>query len=327
MAKKKQREELIAPNYKAMRAKITSGGLYVIKLHYAADAHKNPQNSVGKQWLHEALSDYPHGIEDSDWLKEMEIQYTAGKGGKVFPYWAYWLKHANIICRDAVDVTGAKLYGSYDHGYSSPACYHVHAVWPDGERITLWEFYAERVSVPEIARIIKGNRVKVADGREFEGNPYAGQERIKICDPEIARLTQVQSKGANKSIADLFRREGVTFTKGSSGDDLTVISWLEGNLWLDPMEPEYQIHESCVKTIWEFGRLQYKSLTSVVAKSKNTPEGIVDKDNHAFDSIKYWLKRFPVGVKKKKKTEKVADFQFWLNLNKSKVRTSYVRNF
>lgn len=322
-------KEKIEPNKDALTIRVTDGGLFVAKLHYAADATKNPSNQIGKKWLRTALNGYMGGLSDPNWLKEMEIKYTAGSGDRILPNWQTWLQSSNVFIDREVDITQAKIYGSYDHGYVNPACYLVHAIQPDGMRQTLWEFYESGVPVPMIAKIISGERVQLYDGRVIEGNPYAKREIQKICDPEIMRRTQVMSTGPNKSIADLFAQSRVYFTRGERGDDMTVANWLIGNLWLDPYEPGYQIHRDCRNLIWELGRLQRKSWSPLQAKVKNQPESLVDKDNHAWDALKYWLKRFPVGVPQLAKIERQADFNFWRDMGKrrSKVKLSYVREF
>jgi hypothetical protein len=320
-------QEDLALNKDALSTRITKGGIFVCRLHYAADQFKNPQNPVGRDWLKQALSGYPGGIEDPNWLKEMEIMYSAGSGERVLPRWQEWQKSSNIFISGELDVKHSKIYASYDHGWATPACYLVHAVDPDGMRKTIWEFYGAGVPVSDIAKIIKGQDVRLEDGRQFEGNPYAGLESVKVCDPEITRRTQVMPKGPNKSIAELYLKQNIIFQPGTRGDDGTVINWLLGNLWSDPMQPQYQIHRRCKNLIWEMGRLQRKALSPMQARVKNQPEELVDKDNHAFDALKYFLKRFPVGAPVQVKPKKEADFAFWRDMSKRRTKLSYVREF
>jgi hypothetical protein len=324
----KKRRSSGGPNKQALTVRQTSGGLMVCRLHYAADADKNPATQAGKAWVKAALKGYAGGMQDPRWLKEMEIQYKAGAGQKVFPHLTLWLKDSNIFIDGAVDLFGARIYGSYDHGYVNPACYLVNAIYQDGMKRTLWEFYGEGVTVPDIARIIRGEDVRLPDGRRFQGNPYAGKEMAKIADPEIMRSTQVMAKGPNKSIAHLFAQERVHFIPGKKGDDGTVASWLTGNLWLDPDNPGYQIHRCCRNLIWELTMLQHRKYSSLQMRTRNQPEELLDKDNHAWDALKYWLKRFPVGVKAEPARTRDADFEFWMNLaRKPKLKDSYVRDF
>lgn len=322
------RRKAVKPNKDALTLRATGGGLMVCRLHYAADGEKNPQNDIGRAWVKSALTGYEQGVHDPRWLKEMEIQYGAGSGQKIFPKWHTWLRDSNIFIDGIVDIQGARLYGSYDHGYVNPACYLVNAIYPDGLKRTLWEFYASGVTVPDIARIIRGEDLTLPDGRKFQGNPYAGKEIAKIADPEIMRDTQVMHNGPNKSVAFLFSKEKVHFIAGKKGDDGTVAGWLSGNLWLDPEQPGYQIHRQCRNLIWELGMLQHKKLSSLQLRTRNQPEQLLDKNNHAWDALKYWMKRFPVGVKTQPEAPKEADFNWWMKKAKEpRLKNSYVREF
>jgi hypothetical protein len=323
---RKPRAQLF-PNKDAIRLRHTARDLTVMSLHYSADEHKNPAHASGKKWLIKALSGYD-GINDPRWLKEMELQYFSGSGQKVFPELQRWLSDSQIFIDREPDLTHAKFYGSYDHGYNSPACYLVHAILPGSQRFTLWEFYSAGVEVPYIARVIKGETVTTTSGRRLEGNPYAGRETFKICDPEIMRSNQVMVNGPNKSVAWMFSQNGVHFQKGIRGDDATVAAWLNGNLWLNPQEPEYFIHRRCKNLIWELGLLQRTHLSPHASRYKNQPETFIDKDNHAWDALKYWLKRFPAGSKLTEKPKQEADFNFWMQAaKKPRLKTSYVRQF
>ena len=302
----------------AMTSRVTSGGLGVVRLHYAADEDKDPSTEVGKEWLRKQLQGYPGGLKNHDWLREMEIQYNAGGGDRVFMFWDEWKKDSNIIIPDMPDISGATLYGSYDHGFVNAAAYLVHAVhppskrYPEGMKQTVWEFYANKVPIHYIARIINGDSVTLPDGRDFEGNPYAGQEVTQIADPEIDRRTQSNATGDNKRVIELFRSEGVYFTKGERGDDLTVVNYLLGTLFNDPSKPLYQICEGCRYLIWELGKLERAKFSPQMSVKVNQKESLVDKDNHAFDALKYFLKRFPYENEKREKQKKSDNtFDWW----------------
>lgn len=295
----------------ALTNRITSGGVHVVRLHYAADADKDPSTPQGAAWANQQLKGYPRGLQDKDWLKEMEIIYSAGGGQNVFERFSEWRTGSNIFIPPAPDLTGAKLYASYDHGWTNPAAYLVHAVYPGGLKRTIWEFYAPEVPVSMIAEVIQGNAVTTPDGRRFEGNPYAGRESFKISDPEIDRRTQSMYDGTNKSVARLFQDHGVHFTMGERGDDGMVINWLLGNLWADPEQPYYQICSNCRYLIWELSRLQYPKINY----ARNRKEDIVDKDNHAWDALKYFLKRFPTTGKPKPKPSDANTFAWWCKIS------------
>jgi len=275
---------------------------------------------------------YPGGINGPGWQKEMAIKYTAGGGEKAFPQIGIWREHSNIFIPrmdTALNIHDAQVWGSYDHGHVNPCCYLVHLVYPRDQEVwyqTVWELYAPGLQVWEIAKIIKGESHTTSDGREFKGNPFAGKELIKICDPEIDRRTQ-QTKGESKRVIELFREEGVIFTKGESGDDLTVVDYMRGTLWRDPWHPHYQISDGCEHLIWELSKLQHKKKKTLAPQ--NEPEGFVDVDNHAFDAVKYFLKRFPMGNREQGPVQKEGTFAWWMDLGRDplheRVRPRYRR--
>lgn len=274
----------------------TGGGLVVMRLHYSADAAKDPTTVEGQRWLQQQSQGYPLGVVDPSWLKEMELAYSALGGTMLFPLWGKWRDSARVVI-DPMEarLDGARFYGSYDYGWRTPSAYYVHAVRPDGHKYTLWEFYDAEVPVATIAAVIQGKDQQLADGRFFPGNPYAGKEALKIADARIFAEDQ-RGDEDQSSIAKLFRRYGVSFVPGKKGGDIAIANWLVGELWADPQAPQYQICTSCPRLLGELPRLRRKQLSSIVAKTRNQPEAIVDKDNHAWDCIKVFLHQFPVGV-------------------------------
>lgn len=317
-----------------MFSRVTTGGLGVIRLHYAADDEKDPSTPDGAEWLRKQLQGYPGGLRNHDWLREMEIEYSAGGGDRVFPFWADWQRESQIFIDPEPDISNATLYGSYDHGFVNAACYLVHAVYPaspahpKGLKRTIWEFYANKVAISFIARIILGEEsVMLPDGRIFDGNPYAGKEIIKIADPEIDRRTQSNATGDNKRVIELFAAEGVHFNKGERGDDLTVVNYLIGTLFAKPNDPSYQITRNCRYLIWELGKLERAKLSAQMSAKVNQKEGLVDKDNHGWDALKYFLKTFP--YKTEKPEEQVTSpnsFSWWMSqTNKAPKTTRYAR--
>lgn len=300
-----------------LTSRLTTSGLAILRLHYSADPHKRPDTAAGAEWLAQASAAYPGGLNSPRWRKEMEIEWTAMGGMKLFPEWEQWVAMGKIVI-EPYDPIGYKLYGSYDHGWRNPACYLVHGVSGDGNIVTFWEFYADHVGVPQISEIIKGNPVTTPDGRHFEGNPFAGQETMKVADPSMWAEDQPMADSTNKSVAELFRRYGVYFIQGERGGDTMVAEWLHGHFWKDPASPLYRITTRCPKLVWEIGQQRHKQLSSKVALNADQPEQLVDKDNHAWDSMKMFLKRFPPRPQSKKDPQGPNTFMWWRELAKRK---------
>lgn len=290
--------------------RLTKSGIPVLRLHYSADPGKNPQTEAGAKWLTEALQGYPGGLASPRWRKEMEVDYGALGGTKLFPEWEQWSTNGRLVIPPFAP-TGYRLYGSYDHGWRHPACYLVHGVGADGQICTLWECYGAQIPLSYLARLIKGEPVTLPDGRRFPGNPYAGQEVLKVADPSIWAEDKPQSDNTNKSTAYLFGREGVHFIKGERGGDTTVAEWLHGHWWKDPLNPLLRITTACPNLIREIGLQRHKDFSAQVAVNRAQPEELVDKDNDAFDAWKYFLLRFPPAPRERVPATQPNTFGWW----------------
>ncbi len=297
-------------------ARITSGGIGVLRYHYSADSNKRPGTPQGNAWLVEEARAYPMGMDDPRWKKEMEINYGALGGQHLFPKWELWRNHGTIVI-PSYEAQGTKLYGSYDHGWHSPSAFHVHSVDGDGTITTVWEFYGAQVPAHQIAGIIKGRTGFSQDGKRYPGNPYAYESlAFIVADPSIWNEDKPQSEGPNKSTAKIFRDMGVAMVPGERGGDVTVANWLHGWYWKDLEHPRYRITEACPKLIWEIGQQRHKEFSAQVAMNRNQPEELVDKDNHAWDSLKYLLKKHPPPQSFTKPETKPNSFAWWRNQNK-----------
>lgn len=298
--------------------RLTSGGIPVLRLHYSADPDKRSGTPAGDRWLAQATQGYPGGLNAPRWRKEMEIDYGALLGTVLFPQWPQWSMNGRIVI-PAFDPIGYKLYGSYDHGWRHPGCYLVHGLNPEGQLITLWEMWGAHIPYQLWAKAIEGERITVPacgaschpSPREFPGNPFAGREQFRIADPSIWAEDKPQYDGTMKSTARLFRMSGLAFVPGEQGGDTTIAEWLIGHYWKDPMAPLYRITTACPKLIWELGRQRHKDVSDAVAKNKMQPEELVDKDNDAFDSLKYFLQKFPPAPAARLPGQKPGSFAWW----------------
>jgi hypothetical protein len=293
--------------------------MLVCRLHYSADPDRNPMTPTGAAWFAAAAQGYIGGTTGAGWLKEQEIQYTAGGGGKVFPHIMKSRRDSKIfIDIDQVDFANATLWGSFDFGFATPACYLVHAVYPSSFQVryqTIWEFYAEEVHIPEIAKIILGQSIVSSDGRRFEGNPYAGKEIVRVADPSINQTRNASSINETRSVIELFQGLDVWFTRGQRGNDVTVADYISGTLWNDPYNPQYQIVRSCSNLIAELELLQREERSLDMEMKKGKSEKFMKGRDHAWDALKYFLQEFPVGVSVQKTNEiGYNSFDYWKRL-------------
>jgi hypothetical protein len=320
------------------KSKITSTGIFVRTTHYSADSRKRPGTTDGDQWLKEEARAYPMGMDDPRWLKEMEIKYTAMGGQYLFPRLEKWKTESQIFIKPFIP-TGYKLYASYDHGWSTPAAFHVHAMDSMGKfKVGVFEFYASKVPVHQIAEVMKGNAITTKDGRRFEGCPWTDWT-FCLADPSIFREDHPQDDGPNRSTAKIFRECGIPMVAAERGGDLTVAEWLHGHFWADIQNPLLQVvcPEAFLQTppknkefsgmgapmlTWELGQQRHKEFSSQVALSRNQPEDLVDKDNHAFDGLKYFLNRFPPKPRDKIAEKRPNTFLWWKKIGQREMSGS-----
>lgn len=293
-----------------LTTRITDGGVAVVRLHYSADPARRPGTDAGEAWLEQASLGYPGGRNSARWKKEQEIDYGALGGTKLIPEWEQWKEGPIVI--PPLPTEGYRLYGSYDHGWRSPSAYHVHGINAEGEIVTFWEFYAARTPIHDIATIIRGKMTVTPDGRSFPGNPYAGAEVLRLADPSIWAQNQASSDNTYKSVAALYEKAGVMFMPGQRGGDTTIAEWLLGDFWRNPQKPRYRITTDCPNLIREIGMQRFKDFSDKVAMSREQPDQLIDKDNHAWDSLKIFLLAFPPNANlSDKKPIKTASFRWW----------------
>jgi hypothetical protein len=295
-----------------------------LRLHYSADEHKRPGTLKGEVWLAQALQGYTGGVNSPRWRKEMEIDYSAILGTKLFPQWSLWSTNGRVVV-PPFDPVGYALYGSYDHGWRHKGAYLVHGINPDGDKVTLWETWASHLGYQTWAKIIQGETVRVPgcgaschpDVRTFPGNPFAGRERFLVADQSMWAEDKPQSDNTMKSTAKLFRQAGIFFIPAEQGGDTTVAEWLIEQYWKDPLHPTYRITTACPGLIWEIGRQRHKDVSDAVAVRKAQPEELVDKDNDAWDAMKYFHLKFPAAPAHAKPAQKPGSWAWWQKMAKT----------
>lgn len=292
--------------------RLAAGGIPVLRLHYTADPAKRPGTPAGDVWLAEQERGYPGGRASARWRREMEIEYGALSGEKLFPDWDLWRATGKIVI-PPFDPVGYRLYGSYDHGWRSPAAFYVHGRSPDGESVTLWEFYAARVPVALIKRMLHGEDIVTPDGRRFPGCPFAGRLTWLRADRSIWAEDQHDSDAPNKSVAWLFRQppHAVPMIPAERGGDLMIAEWLHGHFWADPAHPRHRITSACPNLLRELGRLRHKEYSVTRGLNQEQPEALVDKDDHGWDGLKYYLQKFPPEGQAPRPADTPASFLWW----------------
>ena len=264
----------------------TAAGMPVLYLHYTADPKKTPEWARGekKQFL-----------DPTVWSREMELDCGAS-GGELM------LRDIYDEHRDGIEIVDPgfqpsiywQFFGGLDWGRANPTSFNVYGMDEDGILYALSEHYrrglAPRQHMPHMMAM-----------------PKWGQLRATYADPRVFDNSEAQSDGSYRAIADMFieagfPREKLLAGNRKKGGDLQFIERLRDwftqphprlrilcpgsmRLWESSKEGTYSY--GCPNLIWELRRLRRVNLSARQQLTQNQPEGIVQKDNHAFDALKY----------------------------------------
>lgn len=262
--------------------KKNKSGHTIARLHYSADPDKNPSTPVGKKWIEEEEAKYQEGRNDIKWRQEMEIDFDAGVGELVFP-WFMEREESFLVAPHKLD-EGWTLYGGFDWGVRNPTCSLVIAVDKDQNVEVIWESYTVGLTIREVAQRI----------REFDG--YNIVQWISA-DPTIFNETVAREDGFT-SIAAMFMDKEIvgpnTIEKfipahnRSDGDFITLFK----NMQLGEV-PKIKFWRGLAT---ESLRQELRNLKHPKDVHKGNPaEKILDLNNHAWDAFKYAMLSNPIG--------------------------------
>lgn len=255
-------------------------GHMVLDIGYASDPEKDPATEAGRAWVKTAAMEYPLGVNDPGWLREMERQWDVMGGKLVFEFLADPNHKVFVPMADPhLVVASEDLYMGFDYGTQSPSAAIVWGISPEGRITSRWELY-------EPCRSYKAMAKKI-----ITDCPYFRHLKGIWCDPSLKNRTQmVAGRGSDEatSMLTLFGDEGLQMTPGRRGADYAFVMRLLGSYWHDPANPRAFISAATPKLAWELRRLRWQEHRSEATRqNRNAPEKIVDVHNHAFDASAY----------------------------------------
>ena len=255
----------------------TNAGFCVVRLHYTADPDKDPSTPEGAHWLENALKGVVGGMKSPAWRREMEIDFGAGGGETVF--------HELLLIEEEIYIdpftipASWKRYASFDYGHTNPSSIHFYAVNELGWKYAYDEFYQSGMHYKDLASVFKSHR-------DFSKLEYI------TADPSLWNKTQNTQTGV-VSLADLFYEEGVHLLPHCENSDIKGIERVREH-WRRPAgQKGLYIMKTCPKLWWELKNLKYQE--NKRPEERSNPEKIVDRNNHAWDDLKYFILRLPEG--------------------------------
>lgn len=170
-------------------------------------------------------------------------------------------------------------YMSLDSGWNNPTAIYWHAVSPDGTVITFGEHYKSEMTVAEHSQVIKAKELgwrRQADIRT--GDPATKQTKE-------ATGTSIQQEYAKHEI--YLALDNVPTGPGSVAIGIPIMQeYMKRGKWL--------IVDSCPNLIHELGRLHWEVYQSKkLANRQNPQEKVAKKDDHGFDSCRYFFTLMP----------------------------------
>ena len=265
-----------------MKSWPTRSGFWVCMVHYTADPEKDPERD-GHQWYLDALKGFPGGEKGDLWQREMEINFGAGGGQKVFPFLSQGLSPVFVprINPDRALAT-MNVFAGYDYGTSNPSAFEVWGIDERGRLYALWELYEPCTNaMAHVARI--------------KACPYFSRLEFIACDPALFKRDQHRADGTLGSTAELFGEAGLYMIPGTRAVDHPMALRFNSTWWADPDNPLAFITDDCVNLKEELRGLRFKEHKSKLTEADNNqPEKIVAKKNHAWDASCYALDKKPM---------------------------------
>ncbi len=271
-------------------------------LHYEADPSRDAA------W---AAAERKNYLYESDWEREQNMEFNAG-GGELVLAAVLRARQDKILITEPGYAANpmSNFYAGMDWGERNPTSFHVYEVTRTGTIRSIMEHYLANSHPGAHGEIIKGMRIKMADGTAPEVLRVI--KRI-YADPSIFWDMQSQESGGFKGLAELFPKEMfMKMVPGQRGQDNTCKDRVLG-MWKSEV-PGYQLvceggipevkregtFDSCPNQVWEMMRLRRAELGEAQLKSKNPTEKLVQKHNHSWDDFCYFLTGGPVAPKETK---------------------------
>lgn len=225
---------------------------------------------------------YMMGMSKEERMIREEGSFVA-KTGLVFPNFAI---DVHVLSEPIMPPKNWAWYTSVDHGWNNPTAWLWHAVAPDGRILTFAEHYQSRMTVGEHATVVKDREAawgKMADIRT--GDP-AMRQKSGITGTSV--LQEYANNAVHIGVEGIPQDPAIGIEKMQAYFKARPDSpWGEG-------KPFWMISPNCVNLIRELKKLRWASFDSAKkAHDSNKQEVVHKRDDHAFDSSKYFATLMP----------------------------------
>lgn len=168
---------------------------------------------------------------------------------------------------------------SLDHGYNNPTAWLWHAVGPEDQIITFKEHYLSGMTIDDHAKTVHQINQELGRAPDF----YIGDPSIRNTDPITAT-----------SIHQEYAKFGIPIVLGNNDVRAGIIKVARYLKVSEQGRPNYVVSSDCKNLIREFSRYRWKTFANKrLNEQSNVQEAPVKKDDHALDSLRYFIMSRP----------------------------------
>ena len=239
-------------------------------------------NTNENPYIKEAAKSRILGFLDADERKQREEGQFVDAGGKVFEGWnsGHVVNPGTpkLLDDEGLPPKWWNWYMSIDSGWKNPTAILWHAVSPEGLIITFAEHYQSKMTVAEHVQVIKAKEAEW-------GVPIT----LRTGDPAIKQ----RREGTGTSIFQEYALRDIYLSLDNvpTGPGSVAVgvermnAYINSNMWL--------VSANCTNLLRELPKLRFESYTVSKRDTLNAKETIVKKDDHAFDSSRYFFTLMP----------------------------------
>lgn len=177
-------------------------------------------------------------------------------------------------------------YSSADFGYNNPTAWYWHAVGPEGQIYTFAEHYQSEMTTPEHAAIVLSKEIDFGKTPEVRVGDPAGNQRQG--NTGTSYITEYAEKGI------YIGTEGIPHEVSIGVEKMQQYFRLRNDSPWGFNRPTWVISPECPNLIRELKKLRWASYASDRrAYDKNKQEEVHKKDDHGFDSCRYFATLMP----------------------------------
>ena len=228
---------------------------------------------------HMSRNRYYLGMDETEKRIRRDGEFLA-KTGLVFPNF----KVETHVIEPMMPPREWDWYSSVDFGWNNPTAWLWHAVSPQGDIVTFAEHYADHMTIPQHATTVLMREAAWAKSPEMRvGDPHGDQT---LANTGLSHIGEYAARGVFISTYGIPRGPG---SVDIGIEKMQQYFQVKKKTRWGEHRPKWVITSNCVNLIRELKRMRYASYdSSKRAYDSNAQETVHKKDDHAFDSARYF---------------------------------------